>query len=66
MLEKNIVKLFEERREMDLTDLARLFLPSPPNRCWEEEFDGEETKEDCDDCEAKAEEFEDKECEDFD
>jgi len=66
--EKNIVEVLEERGRIDLTDLASLFLPSPPIRCWEEDFDGEECEEDCDDCEEE-EEFEGeerKECKDWD
>lgn len=61
MLEKSIVEVLEERGRIDLNDLASLFLPSPPVRCWEEDFDGEECEEDYEDCEEE-EEFESKEC----
>jgi len=62
MLEKNIVGLLEERARVGLTDSASLFLPSPPVRCWEENFDGEDCEEDWDDCEGEGEEFEWEEC----
>ena len=50
--EENVVKILEEKGRIGLVELASLFLPSPPTRVWEEEFDGEE----CEDCDWEDEE----------
>ena len=46
--EKSVVKMLEEKGRIGLVELAPLFLPSPPIRVWEEEYDGEECEEECD------------------
>jgi hypothetical protein len=55
-VEKNIVKMLEGMGRTELVELASLFLPSPPIRVWEEEFEGEECDDDC-----EEEEWEDEE-----
>lgn len=57
---KNVVKMLEENGRTELVELARLILPSPPIRVWEEEYNGgeceEECDEECEDCDWECEE----------
>jgi len=48
---EKILKMLEGRKRTELVELASLFLPFPPIRVWEEEFEGE----DCEDEEDEEE-----------
>jgi hypothetical protein len=44
-VEKTVVETLEGMERTDLVKQASLFLPYPPIRIWEEEFEGEECEE---------------------
>ena len=44
LIEMEIVEVLEKLGRMELVELASLFLPSPPVRVWEEEFEVKESE----------------------